>query len=240
MQGPPPMQVLGYVSRVRNVDSNVNSSTFTSEEVEANPVRCPDPEAAEAMYRGGTPATSSAVGGQPPLAAPHSTAAAAPNQHAARLGCTLRLGIVELRLDSLLIKLPSAAAGRGTFTSRPQSSCCWLLRVSTVPATLQKGTPDSQCCLPAAIDEVRTRGDSCGGVVTCVVRGCPKGLGMPVFGKLEAELAGAVMSLPASKVSNSTASGSLPHCDLKEATWRDFHEQIALMPTLVHGCHLKL
>ena len=72
---------------------------------------------------------------------------------------------------------------------------------------------DSQCCPPAAIDEVRTRGDSCGGVVTCVVRGCPKGLGMPVFGKLEAELAGAVMSLPASKVSNSTASGSLPHCD---------------------------
>lgn len=51
----------------------------------------------------------------------------------------------------------------------------------------------------AAIDEVRTRGESCGGEVTCVVRGCPKGLGSPVFDKLEAELAKAVMSLPATK-----------------------------------------
>ncbi len=52
----------------------------------------------------------------------------------------------------------------------------------------------------AAIDEVRTRGDSCGGEVTCIVRGCPPGLGSPVFDKLEAELAKAMMSLPASKV----------------------------------------
>jgi chorismate synthase len=52
----------------------------------------------------------------------------------------------------------------------------------------------------AAINEVRTRGESCGGVVTCVVRRCPKGLGAPVFDKLEAELAKAMMSLPATKV----------------------------------------
>jgi chorismate synthase len=54
--------------------------------------------------------------------------------------------------------------------------------------------------LVAAIDEVRVRGDSCGGEVTVVVRNCPKGLGAPVFDKLEAELAKALMSLPASKV----------------------------------------
>ena len=52
----------------------------------------------------------------------------------------------------------------------------------------------------AAIDEIRKRGDSCGGEVTCVVRNCPIGLGSPVFDKLEAELAKAVMSLPATKV----------------------------------------
>jgi chorismate synthase len=52
----------------------------------------------------------------------------------------------------------------------------------------------------AAINEVRVKGDSCGGEVTCVVRNCPKGLGAPVFDKLEAELAKAMMSLPASKV----------------------------------------
>jgi chorismate synthase len=47
-----------------------------------------------------------------------------------------------------------------------------------------------------AINEVRVRGDSCGGEVTCVVRNCPKGLGTPVFDKLEAELAKAMLSLP--------------------------------------------
>ncbi|KAJ4720807.1 Chorismate synthase [Melia azedarach] len=51
----------------------------------------------------------------------------------------------------------------------------------------------------AAIDAVRVRGDSVGGVVTCAMRNCPCGLGSPVFEKLEAELAKAVMSLPATK-----------------------------------------
>ncbi|KAL5569306.1 hypothetical protein UlMin_025881 [Ulmus minor] len=49
------------------------------------------------------------------------------------------------------------------------------------------------------IDTIRVRGDSIGGVVTCIVRNCPRGLGSPVFDKLEAELAKAVMSLPATK-----------------------------------------
>lgn len=56
------------------------------------------------------------------------------------------------------------------------------------------------CLWHAVIDAIRKTGDSCGGEVTCIVRRCPKGLGAPVFGKLEAELAGALMSLPASKV----------------------------------------
>ncbi|XP_077252926.1 chorismate synthase, chloroplastic-like [Tasmannia lanceolata] len=51
----------------------------------------------------------------------------------------------------------------------------------------------------SAIDVVRVRGDSVGGVVTCVVRNVPRGLGLPVFDKLEAQLAKAVMSLPATK-----------------------------------------
>jgi chorismate synthase len=49
------------------------------------------------------------------------------------------------------------------------------------------------------IDAARRRGDSLGGVVECVARGVPAGLGAPVFDKLEAELAKALMSLPASK-----------------------------------------
>jgi len=50
-----------------------------------------------------------------------------------------------------------------------------------------------------AIDAARERGDSLGGVVECVARSVPAGLGEPVFDKLEADLAHALMSLPASK-----------------------------------------
>ncbi len=49
------------------------------------------------------------------------------------------------------------------------------------------------------IDLARNDKDSLGGVVECVARQVPKGLGDPVFDKLEAELAKGVMSLPATK-----------------------------------------
>lgn len=49
------------------------------------------------------------------------------------------------------------------------------------------------------IEAVRKDGDSIGGVVGCVARGVPAGWGEPVFDKLEADLAKAVMSLPACK-----------------------------------------
>ncbi|MGB5594953.1 MAG: chorismate synthase [Crocosphaera sp.] len=49
------------------------------------------------------------------------------------------------------------------------------------------------------IDKTRRDKDSIGGVVECVARYVPKGLGEPVFDKLEADIAKAVMSLPASK-----------------------------------------
>mmetsp|Transcript_4527 Transcript_4527/g.13011 ORF Transcript_4527/g.13011 Transcript_4527/m.13011 type:complete len:423 (+) Transcript_4527:251-1519(+) len=97
----PGCEILAYVNRVLDIDSEVDHNTFTLEQVESNPVRCPDAAAADLMY--------------------------------------------------------------------------------------------------TAIDNVRKTGDSCGGEVTCVVRGCPVGLGAPVFDKLEAELAKAVMSLPATK-----------------------------------------
>ncbi len=49
------------------------------------------------------------------------------------------------------------------------------------------------------IKAVRSEGDSIGGVIECVLRGVPAGLGEPVFDKLEADLAKAMMSLPATK-----------------------------------------
>jgi len=51
----------------------------------------------------------------------------------------------------------------------------------------------------AAVEAARKAGNSLGGVVTCAVRGCPPGWGEPVFDRLEADLAKAALSLPASK-----------------------------------------
>ncbi len=49
------------------------------------------------------------------------------------------------------------------------------------------------------IEQVGRQGDSIGGVVECVARNVPKGLGSPVFDRIEADIAKGVMSLPATK-----------------------------------------
>src|SRR5580658_861278 len=49
------------------------------------------------------------------------------------------------------------------------------------------------------IEKMRRAGDSVGGIVECVARGVPPGWGEPVFDRLEADLAKAMLSLPASK-----------------------------------------
>jgi chorismate synthase len=51
----------------------------------------------------------------------------------------------------------------------------------------------------ALIREIRKAGDTIGGVVNCVVRGCPPGLGEPVFDKLHADLGKAMLSINAAK-----------------------------------------
>ncbi len=58
---------------------------------------------------------------------------------------------------------------------------------------------DSAKTMIKLIEEVRDAGDSVGGIIRCVIRGVPAGLGEPVFDKLEADLAKAMLSLPATK-----------------------------------------
>ncbi len=95
------VEVLSYVSRVRDVSARIDPQAVTFQAVEANIVRCPDPDAAEKMI--------------------------------------------------------------------------------------------------ALIDQMRTEGNTVGGIVECVARGLPAGWGDPVFDRLEADLAKAMLSLPASK-----------------------------------------
>ena len=97
----PGIDVLAWVSRVHQIESQVDPASVTAEAIEANAVRCPDSAAAEKMI--------------------------------------------------------------------------------------------------ARIKEARSNGDSVGGLIECVVRRCPPGLGEPAFDKLEADLAKAMLSLPATK-----------------------------------------
>ncbi len=97
----PDLDILAWVSTVHDIPSAVNAATVTAEDIEANPVRCPDAQAAAAMIE--------------------------------------------------------------------------------------------------RIKQVRGEGDSIGGIVEAMIRGCPVGLGEPVFDRLEADLAKAMLSLPATK-----------------------------------------
>lgn len=82
-------------------------------------------------------------------------------------------------------------------------------RAAIVPAGLTRDAVESnvvRCPDPEAaglmiekIKAARAEGNSLGGVIGAEVRGVPPGLGEPVFDKLEADLAKALMSLPATK-----------------------------------------
>ena len=53
--------------------------------------------------------------------------------------------------------------------------------------------------MEALITQVKSEGDTIGGVITCVIKGCPAGLGEPEFGKLHAALGAAMLSINAVK-----------------------------------------
>ena len=61
--------------------------------------------------------------------------------------------------------------------------------------------PDNEAAekMNARIEQLRANGDSAGGIIECVIDGCPVGLGDPVFDKLDAELAKAMLSIGAIK-----------------------------------------
>ncbi len=61
--------------------------------------------------------------------------------------------------------------------------------------------PDDETAtrMASLIREAKSQGDTLGGTVTCVIRNCPAGLGDPVYGKLQARLAAAMLSINAAK-----------------------------------------
>ena len=108
------------------------------------------------------------------------------------------------------------ALGGAALTGAPVEIRAWLTQVHdlAMPMDGLKGFPTLaeveatpvRCPHPATaaamierIKAVRAEGDSVGGVIECRVRGVPPGLGEPVFDRLEADLAKAMLSLPATK-----------------------------------------
>ena len=91
----------------------------------------------------------------------------------------------------------------------------WVDRVGDLDASVDVGSvqrsevdahgavqcPDPEAApkMTALIEAARKDGDTLGGIIRCVLRGVPAGLGDPVFDKFEAMLAHAMLSLPASK-----------------------------------------
>ncbi len=78
--------------------------------------------------------------------------------------------------------------------------------LETFPTLAEVEATAVRCPHPASAEKmierikaVRSQGDSVGGVIECRVRGLPAGLGEPVFDRLEADLAKAMLSLPATK-----------------------------------------
>ncbi|MBQ2180857.1 MAG: chorismate synthase, partial [Bacteroidaceae bacterium] len=59
--------------------------------------------------------------------------------------------------------------------------------------------PEAAKRMEELILSVKEDGDTIGGVITCVIKGCPVGLGEPAFGKLHAALGGAMLSINAVK-----------------------------------------
>lgn len=61
--------------------------------------------------------------------------------------------------------------------------------------------PDEQKAseMEALIAKVKSEGDTIGGVITCVIKGCPTGLGEPEFDKLHAQLGAAMLGINAAK-----------------------------------------
>lgn len=63
------------------------------------------------------------------------------------------------------------------------------------------GCPESETSqkMEIAVNEARKEGDTLGAVIECVVHGCPVGIGEPIYDKLSARLASAMMSINAAK-----------------------------------------
>ncbi len=105
-------------------------------------------------------------------------------------------GAIALKLlDSLGIRICTYTKSIGPISI--DYNKCNLNNILSDPLYM----PDAEASSQATeyISEAKSNSDSVGGIVECIIQGVPAGLGQPVFDKLDAELAKAVMSIGAVK-----------------------------------------
>lgn len=111
-------------------------------------------------------------------------------------------------------RVAAGAVAQQLLAARGVEVVAWVDEVAGIAATVDDATvtraevdlndircPDATAAahMIARVEQARKDGDSVGGVVRCVARGVPAGWGEPVFDKLDADLAKAMMSIPAVK-----------------------------------------
>jgi chorismate synthase len=111
-------------------------------------------------------------------------------------------------------RVAAGAVARQLLAARGVSIVAWVDEVSGIAASVDERSVtrdavdanDIRCPDPAVaatmierVEQARKAGDSVGGVVRALARGVPAGWGEPVFDKLDADLAKAMMSIPAVK-----------------------------------------
>ena len=105
--------------------------------------------------------------------------------------------IAKLFLKEAGIKITAYVQSIGEIDSGNEFSPEQLLTIDSSPVRCPDQTASDK--MMAYIKQLQQDGDTTGGVISCVIQGVPPGLGEPVFDKLQAELARAVMSINAAK-----------------------------------------
>lgn len=86
------------------------------------------------------------------------------------------------------------------YTLRAAGISCNKIDLSAIEKNpLRAADLDAARAMQERVEELRAQGDSAGGVIECQIKGVPAGLGEPVFEKLDAGLAAAMLSIGAVK-----------------------------------------
>jgi len=105
--------------------------------------------------------------------------------------------VARLALNQLGIKITAFTSQVGPLKLEKAYQDCDFNQIEKNPVRC----PDMDLAAEMAelITKVKSKGDTIGGVVTCVIQGTPVGLGEPVFNKLHASLGAAMLSINAVK-----------------------------------------